>query len=552
MNRNRKAFLYRVGLVVALAVCGAFASCKPHGTEGSASAEMEAEGESASARHIQLPTLFPRRWYQVAASGGEAFVWIDSLNEKESYGRYYAIDGHSWAQPHTFSCTLSRRSATLTVDSVTSKVSLTKLLRGFRAITYAAPEYMPNTDTRYQKPTYRVRTIPDICYGHAEGYWSNFTGFEDKSYAKVVVEGFRKSLSKRPLDLMLDIYQPAGVDSEKPLILFIHGGAFYVGDRRDEALVGWCKHFASLGYITASMDYRLGFLPSKDDIERAGYMAVQDAHAAMRYLVSHAEEYGIDTSQIYVAGTSAGSITALNLAFMRDDNRPKASFGRKENLFHHGERTEDLGAIASSGNDIDADFHIVAVANMWGAINDLGMLRNSHTDIVSFHGDADQLVPFDRGYPFSDVSEGVGQRLFAEMFGSKSIDGEAQSIGLRSRFYPFPGEGHAFHVDENQNINQNWYFIRDSITTFFYGSMVPEKAVIAVADDGLYAIGCKDVAEVSWMVNGGFVLQADEDKRTLQVLWRADEDEHSVEASGTYHNGLGWDSKMNVDATANP
>ena len=178
---------------------------------------------------------------------------------------------------------------------------------------------------------------------------------------------------------------------------------------------------------------------------------------------------------------------------------------------------------------------------MWGAVNDLDILKNSETAIVSFHGDADQLVPYDHGYPFSDISEGFGQRLFAEMFGSKQIDRQAHQLGLRSRFYSFPGEGHAFHIDDDKNINKNWYFIRDSIATFFYEDMVPVRAVIQSNDNKRYAINLGEkVDSVQWKVEGGFIVRADARSRSVHVLWRADEKNHTIAASGVYKNGIGW------------
>ena len=84
-------------------------------------------------------------------------------------------------------------------------------------------------------------------------------------------------------------------------------------------------------------------------------MALQDAHAAMRFMVDHAKYYNIDTSNIFVGGASAGSITALNLAFMTDNDRPQAV---------KGNRFRDMGTIASSGNSSHATFRIKALANM--------------------------------------------------------------------------------------------------------------------------------------------------------------------------------------------
>lgn len=531
--------------VVSVVLClGLLASCKqPSSRRGSQepTEEMESEDFPLDLAPAPLPELETGVWYRVNNDAKSAYVIIDQQTDDTVEGRFYALDEGPVASPHTFRSTAMRRNVQVMVDSIEVKYSRRKLSHALTVSAYQVPAYESRLDPRYRRPTYAVGMVPDVTYGHAQGYWTENAGFDDKGYARIVLEGIRKSFSMRDLPLQLDLYRPNGIQGPKPLILFLHGGAFYVGDRHDGAIVSWCRYFASLGYVTASMDYRMGFLPAKDDIERTGYMAVQDAHAAMRYLVAHADEYGIDPDQLYVAGTSAGSITALNLAFMRDDCRPAASYGRKEGLFHRGDRSGDLGSIASSGNDIKQDFHIRAVANMWGAVNDLDILKNSETAIVSFHGDADQLVPYDHGYPFSDISEGFGQRLFAEMFGSKQIDRQAHQLGLRSRFYSFPGEGHAFHIDDDKNINKNWYFIRDSIATFFYEDMVPVRAVIQSNDNKRYAINLGEkVDSVQWKVEGGFIVRADARSRSVHVLWRADEKNHTIAASGVYKNGIGW------------
>ena len=148
-----------------------------------------------------------------------------------------------------------------------------------------------------------------------------------------------------------------------------------------------------MGYVTVSIDYRIGFFPAMVSIERAGYRAVQDAHAAMRYLVSHQEEYSIDTSMIFVGGASAGAITALNLAFMTNETRPKFTHG---DLFR-----PDLGDIDTCGNDLKADFRIRGVIDMWGAMPDTTLLHRRNIPILAFHGDADNIVPYGHDYPLA-------------------------------------------------------------------------------------------------------------------------------------------------------
>jgi acetyl esterase/lipase len=50
-------------------------------------------------------------------------------------------------------------------------------------------------------------------------------------------------------------------------------------------------------------------------LKTATYRASQDARAAMRYMYTHATDFGIDTSWMFIGGESAGSITALHTAF---------------------------------------------------------------------------------------------------------------------------------------------------------------------------------------------------------------------------------------------
>lgn len=490
---------------------------------------------------IGLPALKVGRFYQVKASGHSGFVILNLSSETSAEGSFYATDDGPFAPVHTFKAEIQRRNVLVSIDGgADKKYSIRTIAEGYTFTPYEEPTFKPVDLRLYRKPIYGISVTNDIPFAHSEGYWCSIVGYQEKSYAKMVTEGFAKSFSKRDLELCLDLYQPQNSKKGKhPFILFLHGGAFYVGDKQYAPMVDWCRHFASLGYVTASMNYRMGFLPTKYDIERAGYMAIQDANAAMRFIVSHADEYGIDTDELYLAGTSAGSITALNLVFMREENRPDASRG-KDGLFKR-ERNEDLGSLTSSGNDIKADFHIRAIANMWGAVNDLSILNNSHTDIVSFHGDADQLVPYDKGYPFSDIGMNVGKHLFGEMYGSAAIDKRTRSLGRRSKLYTFPGEGHALNVDKEGNPNGNHTFIRDSIAAFFYDEMVPKPVTLRAGrrSNGRYRIdNIDDVATVSWKVEGGFIV--DSDSIGIRVLWRDDLPVHKISATGTYRNGIGW------------
>jgi len=56
----------------------------------------------------------------------------------------------------------------------------------------------------------------------------------------------------------MDIYQPTGdTHTKRPLLIYIHGGAFYAGDKGTPDCVDFCTHFAQKGYVAVSVNYRL-------------------------------------------------------------------------------------------------------------------------------------------------------------------------------------------------------------------------------------------------------------------------------------------------------
>ncbi len=449
----------------------------------------------------------------------------------------------------------------------------------FQAIAYHSRPLEMVEDSSYRKAQYPVNIARDIRYGEAKGYWTAHEWDTTKSYVRIALEGVRNTMNMTKLPLKMDIYSPQ-IDDDvsahpRPLIMWLHGGAYYVNDKCEESIVEWCKHFAALGYHCASIDYRQGFLPTRDGIERTAYMAVQDAHAAMRYLVHPADRYGIDTNALFVAGASAGSITALNLIFMTERERPASSYGygaagrrAKEQALRalNGEKNEthkvrtrgpnrpridttansteeesnNLGPIDGSGNTLKATFHIKAVANLWGAVYDVAQLKNSRTNIVSVHGDADLMVPYEKGYPFQDQTK-LGKYLVGTLYGSAAIHRKARGLGLRSTLVTLAGKGHAPQLDNNYRLNMPMFnLIKDSITAFFYDELVPQPATIQgdSLDARLYHLASMATDTLEWEAEGGFIVRQSE--RDVWVVWRNDATNHCLRAAGRYHNGIGF------------
>jgi len=60
--------------------------------------------------------------------------------------------------------------------------------------------------------------------------------------------------------LKMDFYEPqADSETERPLLIWVHGGSFIGGDKTDFDMVTFSERFAKKGYACASINYRLGF-----------------------------------------------------------------------------------------------------------------------------------------------------------------------------------------------------------------------------------------------------------------------------------------------------
>ena len=138
----------------------------------------------------------------------------------------------------------------------------------------------------------QVAFIRALCAGNAGVKPNDY----DAVVAKIDTLGTDVSYESAFDNGMLDLYAAKG-DAALPLIVYAHGG-YYVGD--DKADFGYyCQTLASKGYVVANINYMLapeGRYPTQ----------MLQVHEAIRFLLSHAEEYRIDTTKIFIGGDSAG------------------------------------------------------------------------------------------------------------------------------------------------------------------------------------------------------------------------------------------------------
>ncbi len=125
----------------------------------------------------------------------------------------------------------------------------------------------------------------------------------------------------------LDLYLPAIRAPGRPLpaLVWIHGGGFVEGSKREDRARQICSTLAANGFIAASIDYHLG--------EGAWPQALFDSKNAVRHLRKNAAVYGVDPQRIAVGGGSAGGFLALMVGNTASDTalEPNAPYPRISN-----------------------------------------------------------------------------------------------------------------------------------------------------------------------------------------------------------------------------
>lgn len=114
---------------------------------------------------------------------------------------------------------------------------------------------------------------------------------------------------------VLDLYVPKENDGEIGLVLFIHGGAWIMGDK--SGYESTAKNAAiNYGYATASINYRyISETVSILDI-------IDDIDLALECIKEKGNELGVNINKVLLTGDSAGGHLSLLYAYKRGDSAP--------------------------------------------------------------------------------------------------------------------------------------------------------------------------------------------------------------------------------------
>ncbi|MCB0852075.1 MAG: carboxylesterase family protein, partial [Bacteroidetes bacterium] len=217
------------------------------------------------------------------------------------------------------------------------------------------------------------------------------------------------------VDLEMDVFTPVGDNNNmRPLVIWVHGGGFYAGNRA--GMYNFCDQFTQRGYVTATITYRLGYYREHNslwgqynypyphdqaELSRAMFRAMQDAKAAIRYLKGHASQYGIDTSQVFIGGESAGGFVALQTAFLDkpievppgvDSINNVQYFDLIGQVIFNRERPS-LGTIEGDQNLNGTSSKVKGLINIYGGIQSDSLIESKDDpSVFNFHILQDPIV----------------------------------------------------------------------------------------------------------------------------------------------------------------
>ena len=218
-------------------------------------------------------------------------------------------------------------------------------------------------------------------------------------------------------ELAFDYYRSPDAKGQLPLVVYVHGGGFSMGERDNKGIQFFAKRLASRGYAVASVSYRLtmkdrgfGCDISANDKVKAINDASDDILAAVKTILNDQKVFDIDPKKVVLMGSSAGAETVLNMAFLQayQDSLPEFKYA---------------GVISMAGAMID-----VSAINVDNAI-----------PTQLFHGTGDGIVPYGVAAHHFCSGKDPGYLM---LYGSGSIAERLKGIGVSYYLYSVLGGAH--------------------------------------------------------------------------------------------------------------
>lgn len=248
------------------------------------------------------------------------------------------------------------------------------------------------------------------------------------------------------VELQLDVYVPATElggapwvkfsDERRQVLLYIHGGGWTDLNRAYRNLN--FLPYVDKGWAVVNVDYRL--------LKQAPFPAcIADCRHALNWIYENADGFKFDTSKIVVSGESAGGHLALMTGFLTNDvafaipGKPitrELRVAAVVNWFG----ISDVGRIMEFWNSASYVTNLVGdiskIEEIYRSCSPLTHINASVPPVLTIHGDADQVVPFDQA---TRLHEALNQ------------------CGVKNELHVVKGKKHG-NFDE-QEMSENFYTI---------------------------------------------------------------------------------------------
>ena len=96
---------------------------------------------------------------------------------------------------------------------------------------------------------------------------------------------------------VLDVYRPQSVEGKMPVLVSVHGGGWVYGDKK--LYSHYCTRLAERGFVVVNFTYRLS-------PESKFPCHLEDTVKVFDWVIKHAEQFGMDTENLFAVGDSAG------------------------------------------------------------------------------------------------------------------------------------------------------------------------------------------------------------------------------------------------------
>lgn len=274
----------------------------------------------------------------------------------------------------------------------------------------AAPTTAQDVATWAIEVGQNYRLVPDVTYLVADGY-----------------------------EAKLDVIAPRDTSAPRPTLLYIHGGGWVGGDK--DAMFLHFLPYLEMGFAIVNVEYRFGRVALAP-------AAVEDCRCALRWLRQNAEQYGLDVDRVVVSGHSAGGHLTLTTGMLpakagldrrcplrktnggaADAWEPEMPVAAMVNWFGitdvadlvEGPNAKSY-AVAWMGGQ--ADWREVAQR-----VSPLEYVRSDLAPVLTLHGNADTIVPYDHAV-----------RLHSSL----------EQMGVKNQLHTIDGGGHGgFTLEQN-------------------------------------------------------------------------------------------------------